>query len=119
MAKKKMKSWKVSPKNEYYSTVIFAETCGKARYLAQSTDACEYTDFIDIEVWRLPRADCLYKDGKVEADWYDSNDRLILVRDCNFRCDEVESEHECKRCPAIEHCDAYSEYQIRQQLFEI
>ena len=119
MTNKKMKAWKVSHKDDYFSIVVFAETRGKAKYLAQKTEAYESCEFIDLEVRRLRGADCLYKDGRTEVDWYNDNDRLVLVRDCNFRCDEVESEYECKQCPAIEHCDAYSEYQIRQQLFEI
>lgn len=106
----KMKAWLCKPKDDYYSTVIFAETRGKARYLAQHTDNCEDLDFIDIEVKRLPNADCLYRAGKVEIDWYNENDRFILIKDCNFQCENVDSEDYCRSCPANNDCIAYSEY---------
>lgn len=65
-----MKAWLVRDKYESCSAaVVFAETRGKAKAAAKSTDACEDSDFCDIEARRLPQIDKYYKDGKWEMDW--------------------------------------------------
>lgn len=104
-----MKAWIVGKKEEFGSTVVFAETRGKARALALHTDCCEDADFCDIEVRRLPKADKLYKEGKKEMDWYDDKDRIFLVKECGFTCEYVELYH-CDVCPAKEYCDTYLDY---------
>ena len=105
-----MKAFLVRPKDEAVATVVFAETRGKARALAQSTEACEYVDFTDIEVRRKPQMDKYYKDGKKEMDWYNSKDRIALVKDCGFVCDRDYWEREdCNTCPAKEFCENYDE----------
>ena len=81
-----MKAWFVREKDEFLSAVVFAETRGKARALARCTDACEDSNFCDIEVRRLPQMDKYYKEGKLEMDWYNPNDRIALVKECGFQC---------------------------------
>lgn len=104
-----MKAWVVKAKNEFCATVVFAETRGKAKSIAMYTDACEDVAFCDIEVRREPQADKFYKEGKTEMDWYDDNDRIALVKDCNFTCEDIE-EWICESCPAKEYCDNYIDY---------
>lgn len=104
-----MKAWLVREKDSEYATVVFAETRGKARSLAMATDACEDADFCDIEVSRKPSMDKYYKKGKKEMDWYDDADRLALVKECGFRCVDIDIE-DCEDCPAKEFCEIYEEY---------
>lgn len=106
--KDKMKAWKVSEKDECYSTVVFAETRGKARALARYTDTCEDCDFCDIRVYRVPKIDKYYKDGKIEMDWYISQDRIALVKELGFSCLDIDIT-ECENCPAKEYCDSYKD----------
>ena len=105
-----MKAWLVREKNELYAEVVFAETRGKARALAQATDCCEDAEFTDIEVHRMPQADKHYRDGKWHLDWFDPGDRLVLVRDCDFMCDyDAFQAGDCTVCSAREFCDWYSD----------
>jgi hypothetical protein len=104
-----MKAWLVREKDEFIATVVFAETRGKARAIAQYTDACEDVDFCDIEVHRLPNMDKHYKNGKKEMDWLNPQDRIILVKECGFQCESV-NYAECEECSAKEFCDLYSDY---------
>lgn len=104
-----MKAWLVKDKNEFRATVVFAETRGKARAIAMHTDACEDVDFCDIEVRREPQIDKYYKEGKVEMDWWDDKDRIALVNECCFRCEEIYIEH-CESCPCKKDCEAYQDY---------
>lgn len=101
-----MKAWLVRERGECLATVVFAETRGKAKVRALATDCCKYLSFCDIETRRLPEADTLYKEGKTETDWFDPEDRLVLVRDCGFTCDEEAFEEEyCATCSARAFCD--------------
>ena len=105
-----MKAWLVKDKDEWCATVVFAETRGKARALAMHTDTCEDCKFTDIEVRRKPQIDKYYTEGKREMDWYNSKDRIALVKDCGFYCDTDYLEKEdCETCPAKEYCDQYKE----------
>lgn len=104
------KAWLVREKDEFCATVVFAETRGKARALALSTDACEGADFVDIEVSRLKNADKYYKPGKHELYWDIAEDRIALVKDCGFICDyEIRDMDECAACPAKDYCDYFLE----------
>lgn len=104
-----MKAWFVREKDRVCATVVFAETRGKARALARCTDACEDSDFCDIEVHRLPNIDKYYKDGKMEMDWYNPQDRIILVKECGFQCESVEYA-DCDECSAKGYCDLHKDY---------
>lgn len=105
-----MKAYLVKDKDELSATVVFAETAGKARALAMSTECCEDVDFCDIEVRRTPQLDKYYVDGKKEMDWFNPQDRIVLVKECGFVCDPdyLESEH-CELCSAKDYCDQYFE----------
>lgn len=103
-----MKAWLVREKNEFCATVVFAETRGKAKTRAKSTECCEYTAFCDIEAHRMPQADKYYKDGKTELDWFDPKDRMVLVKECGFVCDYGAHE-DCTACSAKAYCDRYTD----------
>lgn len=83
------------------STIVFAENATQAKIIAQATDCCGDAPFIDIRVKRVPGLDKLYK-GHAEADWYDAETRIILVRDYCWRC--WEPSWECDNCPAKQYC---------------
>jgi hypothetical protein len=105
-----MKAWLVREKDEYCATVVFAETRGKARAMAQHTEACEDAPFCDIEVYRRPALDKYYVDGKKEMDWFNSKDRIALVKDGGFVCDpDYWDWEDCESCPAKEYCDKYQD----------
>lgn len=105
-----MKAWLVREKDEFCAEVVFAKTRGKAKVLALSTDCCEDVDFIRIEVQRIPQVDKYYKEGKWHLDWENPQDRIILVKECGFRCDRDYWEFaDCEVCSAKEYCDFYQE----------
>ena len=103
-----MKAWFVREKGEYCATIVFAETRGKAKSMALTTDCCGDANFCDIEVRRVPQADKYYKDGKTEMDWFDPNDRIALVRDCDFSCEYAEI-GKSESCAAKDYCNVYKE----------
>lgn len=93
------------------STVVFAETAGKAKALARFTDACEDIDFVDVSARRAPALDKAYR-GVWEMDWWNDQDRIAMVRDANFQCDLSELSAEdlyCSVCPAKEWCQLYAD----------
>lgn len=105
---KTIKAWLVREKDEFCAAVVFAETRGKARALAQRTEACEDVAFLDIEVRRCRAADKHYRKGKKELDWQVSADRIALVKDCGFQCSpEAYAPEDCPACPAAKWCDLY------------
>ena len=104
---KPMKAWRVREKDQFYVTVIFAETRGKARARALHTDCCEDATFCDIEVYREPNIDKYYTDGKFEMDWENPQDRIALVKECGFYCEYME---DCENCSAKEFCEQYQDY---------
>ena len=105
-----MKAWRVSKKDDCYSTIVFAETRGKAKSLALATDCCEYADFCDIEIRREKELDKYYREGKIEMDWENPLDRIALVKECGFHCDPDYFDFEdCSVCSAKEYCDYYKD----------
>lgn len=112
-----MKAWLVREKDEFCATVVFAETRGKARVMAMHTETCEDADFIDIEVHRKPQMDKYYTEEKKEMDWFNSKDRIALVKDCGFRCcDDAFEIEDCKYCPAKEYCDYYQDRKTEEEM---
>jgi hypothetical protein len=107
-----MKAWFVTDKVEPYGAeIVFAETRGKARYLAMDTPCCDETRFTNIEARRAPYADKYYKEGKWHLDWDDPKDRVALVKDCSFLCDYIYLEWEdCESCSAKDYCDRYKDH---------
>lgn len=105
-----MKAWLVREKDEFFAAVVFAETRGKARAMAQHTEACEDARFCDIDVYRKPKLDKYYVEGKREMDWLNSEDRIALVKDGGFVCDpDYWDWEDCESCPAKEYCDKYQD----------
>lgn len=92
-------------RDELYATVVFAENRNQARYIALSTDTCDGGAYCDIVAHRLPIADLQYK-GRTEMDWLDPEDRLFLVKECDFRCIDPEFD-KCESCIAKEYCGEY------------
>lgn len=100
---------------KYGSTVVFAESPGKARMLAQKTDTCEDLDFIDIEVRRAPALDDAYR-GRFELDWYNDQDRIRMVRDAHFRCSSEDGilEEWCRACAAFPWCGMAEDWRDKE-----
>lgn len=104
-----MKAWIVGTTTSAYCAVVFAETRGKARGLAQATDACEDAAFLEITVRRAPKIDKYYKEGKVEMQWFNPEDRVALVKELGFECLDADEE-DCRDCLAKQDCAAYNDY---------
>ena len=105
-----MKAWLVREKDEFEAAVVFAETRGKEKCMARHTDACEDVDFTSSEVRRLKEADKYYKPGKRELDWFNTEDRIALVKDCGFTCiPDAHCAEECAAFPENDFCDDYLE----------
>ena len=103
-----MKAYSVRDKNSDYSTVVFAETSGKAKAIAIHKNACEDSYYTDIRTKRIPDLDKYYR-GLDEMDWFDDADRIALVRDAGYSCDpECWEGEDCTRCPAKMSCKAIS-----------
>jgi len=109
-----MKAWRVEDVRscEGGVTVVFAESRGKAHALAMNTEICEDADWNDVYVRRLPVMDKMYKPGKVEMDWNCPEDRIALVKECGWYCnnDYVDRETDCAACPAADYCDNYQDW---------
>lgn len=105
----KLKAYKVSPKYDFYSEVIFAETAGQAKSFALSMDSCSEYSFTELEVRRMPNLDKYYKEGKRYFEWDNPQDRVVLVKEAGFVCDDETYEYEdCEVCPAKKYCDKCS-----------
>lgn len=105
-----MKAWLVRKKDEFCAEVVFAETRGKARALALSSECCVHARFTDVEAYRQPQADKYYKKGKQRLDWENPKDRIALVKDCGFYCDDETLEFEdCETCAAKQYCDRHKD----------
>ena len=103
-----MKAWKVNDiHDDFYSEVVFAETRGKAKSIAQCTDICEDSLYTDIRVIRVPELDKEYR-GHDVMDWYDDEDKLALIQN-GWHCDEVWPD-ECINCVGKMCCDTYTDY---------
>ena len=91
-----------------FSTVVFAETAGRARAIAIHTNACEDAEFTDISARRIPALDKYYR-GQIEMDWCDAEDRIALVKEAGFHCSYEIDSPQCDDCPARKWCDRYEE----------
>ena len=109
-----MKAWRVEDTESYEGgyTVVFAETRGKAHDLARHTECCEYAEWCDIRVTRIPAMDKMWKPGKTEMNWMDLDDRIALVKECGWCCNHeyLDRERDCTLCPAAEWCDDYQDW---------
>ena len=102
-----MKAYKVWLDYGEGSTIVFAKTRNEAKVIALSCDCCEGAEYIDVCIRRVKELDCLYK-GKSEIDWWDSETRIVLVRDFGWQCYDPQYD-DCEDCPAKDYCDAYKE----------
>lgn len=105
-----MKAWLVNEIGEFCAAVVFAETRGKAKQLAKSTECCEDTAFLDIEAHRFPKADKFYTPGATQLYWDEPEDRITLVKELGFTCDyDALYAGDCAECSAKEYCSQYKE----------
>lgn len=104
-----MKAWLVGTKTSDYCTVVFAETRGKAKDLARRTDACDGARYLDITARRATEIEKYYKEGKVEMDWSNPEDRAALVKELGFVCLDADEE-DCRDCLAKQYCAAFNDY---------
>ena len=93
---------------EWNSVVVFAESAGKARYIA----ICSYElgddlRFQDVRVYRAPSLDKCYR-GLNMMNWNDPQDRIAMVRDAGFQCSEADPVS-CEICAARAYCDTYKD----------
>lgn len=104
-----MKAWEVKDLDsvEQSTTVVFAETRGKAKQLAMNTDTCEDAEFTRISCRRFPEADKLYRPGMKELDWYDPETRIFLVKH-GWQCLDNDLEW-CEKCAAKEWCGRWED----------
>lgn len=99
---KKVKAYICTDKRScMYYTVVFAETRGKAKSVAQTTECLHNTPFIYVVAKRIPQLDDAYRFYPV-MNWKSGHDRVRLVRDAGFVCDAAREE--CNKCSAFEWC---------------
>lgn len=107
-----MKAWIVNdlPDCEYVA-IVFAETAGKAKsYCSEHDDIIGDVDFIHVSARRCKEADKYFR-GVQQMDWDDDDDRVLMVKELGFYCnDEVFDPECCKECPATRYCDKYKEW---------
>jgi hypothetical protein len=101
-----MKAWIVNDADNYYATVVFAETRNKAKVEALVTDCCEDMEYKDIRPRRFKEADEMYK-GRREMDWYDPEDKRFMVKH-GWWCEEPDQD-ECRRCDDRDVCEHWEE----------
>ena len=101
-----MKAWRTYSRDGVYATIVFAETAGKAKSIAMRTDCCEDMEFTEIRVERDKEADAYYR-GADEIDWYNDNDRKLLIKRCYGW--EMEDGWECDECLWKDECEHYVE----------
>ena len=106
-----MKAYIVSDKTGYrdMATVVFAESRNAAKSVAMNTETCDGLDYTEIRAIREPALDQYYKEGKKEMDWFDMEDRAVMVRYAHFECsDEADiTLLECENCPGHKWCGRY------------
>lgn len=107
----KMKAYAVSDRNcDGCTYIVFAESRGKA--ISYALNYCDdaFGDYTFTELWarRRPKLDQYYN-GRKELEWFDMDDRVIMVRDAGFYCSyEIDvTIEECEKCPAHKWCDRY------------
>lgn len=111
-----MKAWRCSENWQGYTAIVFAETAGKARYHAMQYELLgDDLDFRDITVYREHGMDKYYR-GASEMDWDNDQDRIAMVQELGFSCDDDAFDpDDCKRCPAAEWCGKYHDWLEEEQ----
>lgn len=91
--------------------IVFAETRGKAIAAVIGVDQFDDYRFTELFARRAPEIDKYYVDGKWRMDWENMDDRVALVKERGFYCDEDYFEpEECASCSAKEWCDQYKDW---------
>lgn len=111
-----MKAWQCINYYDGYIMIVYAETAGKARYIAiQSGSIGDDLEFRDVIVRREKKLDAYYR-GVSEMDWYNAQDRMAIVQELGLSCDDDSFDpDDCKRCPAAEWCDKYQDFLKEEQ----
>ena len=109
-----MKAYVVSDRQGYveYTVVVFAESRGKAIVAALGTDEFPYEDwsYTELRAIREPELDKYYQ-GRQRMDWDDPDDRLAMVRDGGYYCNEdAFYPDDCAKCRGKDYCSRYEEY---------
>lgn len=109
-----MKAYVISDKDGYseYLLVVFAESRGKAIRAAIGTEEFPTYDweFTELRARRIPVLDTAYR-GEFRMDWYNDADRLAIVKDAGFYCDDDYFDpDDCERCVGKDYCTRYEEY---------
>ena len=95
------------------TTIVFAETPGKAKSVAKLSDYFEGTEWNDIYVRRVPELDLEYR-GRDEMEWDNDADRIVLVSH-GWHCDpEWYDPEDCKDCAAKDICDYHKEREAEE-----
>ena len=113
-----MKAWLIHENDTESCEVIFAETRGKAKSMALTTDTFSECDFCNLKVCRVRNIDKYYTNGKRCMDWDNQQDRLALVKECGFSCSDECFGEFCEDCLSKDYCDRYDEYIERCQDYD-
>lgn len=109
-----MKAYEVSDRERYSEliVVVFAESRGKAVAAALGTYEFPYRDwsYTELRAIRMPEFDKCYR-GNFRMDWDDPDDRLAMVRDVGYYCNEdAFYPDDCAKCSGKDYCSRYEEY---------
>lgn len=107
-----MKAWEVQDLPYYeHCAIVFAETAGKAKkYCVDHEDVIGEVEFIKVYVRRAKEMDKYYT-GKCGMDWHDEDDRIAMVKEMGFYCDDEGFDPtECKTCTANKFCSKYQDW---------
>lgn len=108
-----MKAWYVSDRKGYsdYAIIVFAETRGKAIYIALGTEEFDRYEwsFTELRAIRKPAFDKYYR-SSYRMDWCNDEDRIAMVKE-GWYCDDDSFDPDfCTVCVAKEYCDKYQEW---------
>jgi len=109
-----MKAYAVNDREGYseFIVVVFAESRGKAIVAALSTDEFPSGDwsYTELRAIRKPEFDKCYR-GNWRMEWDNPDDRLAMVRDGGYCCDEDSfNPDDCMKCSGKDYCSRYKEY---------
>ena len=108
-----MKAYVVGDREGYseWIVVVFAESRGKAIVAALGTDEFPSEDwsYTELRAIRKPELDKYYR-GNLRMDWDDPNDRIAMVRDGGYYCNEDDFNLDgCAKCSGKDYCSRYKE----------
>ena len=112
---RKIKAYTVTENDSGVYFLVYAASASKARYIAYGFcddvfDGAYYNfkDFLDCTTVRREKdMDGFYR-GKDILDWYDSEDRIALVKTLGWHCFDYgcnAEDYGCRNCAALQYCD--------------